>query len=73
MLQCSQIISRRASRPAKTARHLVRHGASRFALQHPYGKDAIATVENFTFILTYFTGAKYPAYSHQRSRNFNDT
>ncbi|MEX3786707.1 hypothetical protein [Paraburkholderia sp. BR14374] len=40
---------------------------------NPCGKDAIATVEILAFILTYFTGAKYPAYSHQRSRNFNDT
>ncbi|MGF6638925.1 xanthosine utilization system XapX-like protein [Paraburkholderia sp. MM6662-R1] len=74
MLQCSQIISRRASRPAEKPRDALR-ATARPALHcsNPGWKDAIAAVETPTFILTCFTGPKYPAYSPQRSRNFNDT
>jgi Protein of unknown function (DUF3311) len=68
------MLSRRASHPEKKPRNEVRTTAPP-ALQcsNPGRKDEAATVERSTFILTYFTGPKYPAYSPQRSRNFNDT
>jgi hypothetical protein len=68
------MISRRASHPAEKTRDTLR-AIARPALQcsNPGRKDASATVESPGFILTCFTGPKYPAYSPQRSRNFNDT